>query len=187
MKVEILKEAGYEEALLGMSLSFYDYTQPIDEWWPLQKEKAKDRAKKLAHMQGGHNKFIEHIELWIMVSAPLSWWKHADTYRMASKQSASTMHTIKKRLPLDKKDFAEHVHPAMINTFNTIVKDEKDIGVIADNLPDGFLQTRIWKMSYKTLQNVLAQREGHRLKHWEDFGNQIMEQVEYPELLVKLK
>ena len=185
MQVTILNESGYEEALLGMSLSFYAGKEELFKWWEKQKPKAIKRSAKLAHMQGGHNKFVEHIELWIMVTAPLSFWKHADTYRMSSKQSSSTMHTLKKRLPLDRRSFSEDTHPALINAFNTVAASEKDMRKLADNLPDGFLQERIWKMSYKTLQNILNQREGHRLKHWEDFRNQILQQVEHPELLLK--
>jgi len=185
MDIEILNESGYEDALFGMSLSFYDGLEPTDTWWPKQYPRAKKRAAKLAHMDGGHNKFIEHIEVWMKVKAPLSFWKHADTYRLSSKQSESTMHTLKKRIPLTKDDFSEHVHPAMINAFNTVVRGSKDINLLADNLPDGFLQTRIWKMSYKTLRNVVHQRDGHRLGHWKPFIEQISEQIEHPELIWK--
>lgn len=188
MEVKILQESGYEEALMGMSLSFYDNSLPIEQWWTQEKfEKAQKRANKLAHMQGGHNKLIEQIMVWVYVKAPLSWWKHADTYRISSKQSSSTMHTIKKRHPLTKSDFSESTHQAMINCFNTIVHNEKDISVHADNLPDGFLQERIWLLSYKTLQNVIFQRDGHRLGHWAYFIKLLMEQIEHPELLVQEK
>ena len=180
-----MKEAGYEEALIGMSLSHYDNSEPLDEWWVGQQKKAVKRSSKLANQQGGHNKFIEHIEIWMLINAPLSWWKHADTYRMSSKQSSSTMHTIKKRMPLGSSDFSSSTSSSMICAFNDSVRNEKDINKIADNLPDGFLQLREWKMSYKTLQNIIAQRKGHRLKHWEDFTGQILDQIEHPELLIK--
>ncbi len=185
MKVSITEEHGETEALYGMSLSFYDGKTPPDKWWDEQQDKAAKRAKKLAHMDGGHNKFLEHIEVWMEVRAPLSWWKHADTYRTSSKQSESTMHTLKKRLPLTKKDFSFNVHDNMIEAFNLVAAGTKDISVLADNLPDGFLQTRIWKMSYKTLRNVVHQREGHRLGHWADFIQQVREQIEHPEYIWK--
>ena len=185
MEVKILNEAGHKEALLGMSLSYFDNSEQINDWWPKQEEKAIKRSSKLAHMQGGHNKFIEHIEVWILVNAPLSWWKHADTYRMATKQSSSTMHTIKKRMPLGSSDFSDSTSSSMICAFNDSVRNEKDINKIADNLPDGFLQLRVWKMSYKTLQNIISQREGHKLKHWKEFTDQVLDQIERPELLIK--
>jgi len=186
MKIKILKEAGHDEAMLGMALSYYDNSEPLDAWWTIIRlTKAIARAEKLAHMHGGHNKFLEHIEVWIHVKAPLSFWKQADTYRISSKQSSSTMHTLNKQIPLTHQHFSEDTHPAIINTYNTIVNEEKDILKLADNLPDGFLQDRIWKMSYKTLQNIISQREGHRLKHWKAFGNEILKQIKHPEYLVQ--
>jgi len=117
MKVKLLKEAGFDEALLGMALSYYDGSEPLETWWDEKRTaKAKKRISKLAHIQGGHNKAIEHIEIWMLVNAPLSWWKHADTYRVSSKQSDSTMHTLKKRIPLDNDCFSESTHQAMIRT-----------------------------------------------------------------------
>ena len=79
MKVEILKEAGYDEALLGLSLS---YGTTI--------ERAEEVAKKIASKNGGHNKFLESIIMWIDVTAPRYWWSQMDTYRMMTKQSQST-------------------------------------------------------------------------------------------------
>jgi len=185
MKVKILEEHGHNTALIGMALSYYDNSKPIEQWWDNERSaKAKTRAKKLAHMGGGHSKFLEHIEVWIHVKAPLSFWKQADTYRISSKQSSSTMHTLKKQIPLTHQHFSEDTHPAIINTYNTVVDKEKDVK-LADNLPDGFLQDRIWKMSYKTLQNIISQREGHRLKHWEAFTKEILKQIKHPEYLVQ--
>jgi len=57
--------------------------------------------------------------------------------------------------------------------------------LLADNLPDGFLQNRIWKMSYKTLQNIIKQRRGHRLGYRDMFIDQVLSQVEHPALLVE--
>jgi hypothetical protein len=33
MDISVLREAGYNEALLGMSLSFYDHQIPLEEFW----------------------------------------------------------------------------------------------------------------------------------------------------------
>lgn len=183
MKVRVLKESGYEESLLGMGLSFFKGDMEVDDFFTEKKDNLIRRSEKLSKMQGGHNKFIEHIELWVLVKAPLSWWKHADTYRMASKQSESTMHTLKHRMPLCAEDYSENVHPEVIALYNHLFSKNTPIGELADNLPDGFLQSRIWKMSYKTLQGVISQRKGHRLKHWDQFMSQVLNQVEHPELL----
>ena len=42
---------------------------------------------------------------------------------------------------------------------------DKDIIGIKKRLPEGFLQTRMWCMNYKTLRNVILQRRSHRLPH----------------------
>ena len=185
MEVKIINEAGYTEALFGMSLSFYDGLVPLSTWWAKQARKASTIAPKLAHKDGGHNKFLEHIEVWIMVNAPLSWWKQADTYRMSTKLSTSTMHTLKKRFPLGSEDFSKSTNILIIDTYNSICSEEKDINIIADNLPSGFLQDRLWKVSYKTLRNIVHQRKNHRLKDWDDFIEQVLEQIEHPELINK--
>ena len=65
MQVIRLKEAGWEEALLGMSLSYYDHANDVDAWWQEQFPKAVKRAVKLAHMGGnsGESKFLESMQV----------------------------------------------------------------------------------------------------------------------------
>ena len=81
MKVTILKEAGYEEALLGLSLSF---NRPWSEMVRV--------SKGLYNKDGGHNKFLESIYVWLEVTAPSYWWAEADTYRFSTQQPKSTIH-----------------------------------------------------------------------------------------------
>ena len=45
------------------------------------------------------------------------------------------------------------------------------------------MQRRIVTMNYENLRNIIAQRTGHRLKLWQVFIDQVLEQVEHPELL----
>ena len=47
MNVTILKEAGYEEALMGMAFSYKDRSLEPEEWWVGQKERAISRSVKL--------------------------------------------------------------------------------------------------------------------------------------------
>ena len=84
--VNKLEEAGYQSALFGLSLN---KNQPL--------ENMPDVAKKLCNKSGGHNKFLESIIIWLDVTAPRYWWQDADTYRLSTKQSQSTNHTILKR------------------------------------------------------------------------------------------
>ena len=70
MEIRVRCEAGWEEALIGMSFSHFKNDVPVDTWWVGQREKAIKRAKLLAFKGGGHNKFLESIGIWIEINAP---------------------------------------------------------------------------------------------------------------------
>ncbi len=196
MKVRVLNECGYEEALLGLSLSFYDHAIPLEEFWTPDKiEKAKKRAKALAFRGGGHNKFLASIFVWLYVQAPRCWWSEYDTYKVATTaNSSSTMHTLDKR-EVDLLDFEEGTSLLSIDAFNIMLRNYKtegnmfykDITHLKMNLPEGWLQERQLCINYMTLQNIINQREGHRLKQWNVFIQEIIEQVKHPELLKEMK
>lgn len=73
MKVSIIKEAGYLEALYGLGLS-YDLTSDIPfENFCNNKDlitKMRFVSQKLYDKEGGHNKFLESIYVWIDITAP---------------------------------------------------------------------------------------------------------------------
>lgn len=167
MKVKVLKEAGFEEALAGLALSYNSYPN-------------KKVADRLAWRQGGHNKFLESMVVWIEVTAPRYWWSEADTYRLTTKQSESTMHTLMRR-ELIRDDFEERdVDSVILGRVNKYIR-EKEFLKAKRNLPEGFLQKRVWKVDYKTLQNIIMQRKSHRLPEWKKFVNEMRNQLEYPE------
>ena len=183
MEIEVIGEYGYEQAMLGISLSFNSTI-----------EKSYQVAKSLAHKQGGHNKFLESIQLWIDVDAPRDWWQNADTYRLSTKQSESTMHTITKRL-LNQDDFENDIYACTLVCLNYDIalyqrsvenelKDSLSFN-IKNNLPEGFLQRRIWNMSYKCLQNIYNQRKNHKLPQWHRFLDTVLSQIEHPEFIIK--
>jgi hypothetical protein len=184
MKVKVLREQGYEEAALGFSLSYKSTP-----------ERAKELFSSKAFVQIGENKFLESIYVWLDIVATREWWIQADTYRISTKQSESTMHTIHKR-PLELFDFEfseynrDHIR-LTANYINSIRLDNsltnlQKVKMIKEVLPESFLQRRVWVMNYRTLQNVIIQREHHALEAWQDFIAQIKEQVEHPELLFPL-
>lgn len=188
MQIEITKlhEAGYEQAMIGFAMS---YKITID--------RAKEIAPKYALKEGGHNKFLEHIDLWFVVRAPRYFWSEADTYRLTTKQSESTMHTLIKELTavnihstfeIDKyvndnfEDGWDSVSYAQL-LFIREAALANDIERTKKRLPDGFMQAREWKVSYKDLRNINLQRAHHRLKHWDAMIESALKQVEYPEFL----
>ena len=178
-KMDVIKveEAGYESALFGLSLN---------------KNKNPDEmisvARKLCDKDYGHNKFLESIMVWLSVTAPRYWWQEADTYRMSTKQSESTMHTLIKSFQGNflHSDINKHFESDL--DFGTI---DKIIEYVTDNkltelksiLPEGFIQKRMWCMSYKTLRNIIIQRYTHRLPHLKLFCDSVLVQVDHPELL----
>jgi len=185
MKTIILREAGYEEAALGFSLSYNSNYHRAMELMPT-----------FAFKQGGENKFLESIMLWLDVTAPRFWWQEADTYRVGtSKQSESTMHTICKRL-VSEQDFEYPIENCVINEVNDLISwyndPETDSGGkayyftrVKNILPEGFLQRRIWIMNYKGLQNMYNQRKNHRLPQWQKFFEDIFTQIRHKDFIIK--
>ena len=184
MQVNVLSEHGHELACRGMAYSYKDRAKNVDEWWDSQKEKAERRIGLLAHKDGGHNKALESIVVWIDIEASRAFWSEFDTYRVGtSKQSESTVHTLSKRGPLPE-DFEEGTHWRVIDAFTDVWLSAKgDINVLKMNLPEGFLQRRMVCLNYKVLRNIIAQREGHRLKWWGVFIEAMRAQVLHPEYL----
>jgi hypothetical protein len=187
LTVTKVDEAGYKAALLGLAHN---------------KKKTPEKmslvAQKLADKDGGHNKFLESIVLWLDVRAPRYFWQEADTFRLSTKQSESTMHTLTQEL-LDidpdnpkavQRFLNDNFEPesCTLETLRWIYDAAKANNLIAvkKRLPEGFLQTRTWCMSYKTLRNIILQRRTHRLPHWKEFIRQTLEQADHPKLLPEL-
>lgn len=184
MKLKILEEHGYESALRGMAYSYKDRALDPDEWWSGQFDKAAKRAPLLAPKGLGHNKFLESIQVWIDVEAPRSFWQEFDTYRVGTtKQSESTMHTLQKRKPTYD-DFEMGTTTATIDCFiNQWENLKSDIVKLKENLPEGYLQRRVVCTNYKVLLNILQQRKDHRYIRWQQFLDDLLNQVQHPELL----
>ena len=183
--VRVLCEAGFKEALFGLSLSYRTLT-------PLEINGTKryfddDQhflklckiAETLAFKQGGHNKFLESMQVWLLIRGSLSFWKQFDTYRVGTtKQSESTMHTLRKRA-LTENDFTKETFciPTITQNFS--------IDEMRDSLPSGFLECRVVNTNYKTLQNIIHQRKNHKSKKWNTFIEMLLKQVKFPQFLIK--
>lgn len=176
INVTLLNESGFHEAMLGLSLSY-----------GIDISKAYSVALKLYPKDGGHNKFLESMYMWLDITAPRYWWQEADTYRVGcSKQSQSTMHTLVR----DLKD--GHIYWQKHFTIEPCEEVKKlllryaaadDIASVKAVLPEGFMQRRIWCLNYKTLRNILMQRSEHRLKEWKVFCKEVLLNAAYPEFL----
>jgi hypothetical protein len=193
MIVRKLSEYGREEALLGLSLSFYDHQDNIQDWWyeSGKEVKAAKQAGVLAFKGLGHNKYLASIGVWLYIQAARCWWSEFDTYKVGvTANSSSTMHTLSRR-QTNENDFEQGTSLSSIEAFNSCLQDYKDpestfyhdITRLKLNLPEGWLQERQVFCNYMSLQNIIKQRTGHRLDYWDIFCDRVLEQVDYPELL----
>jgi hypothetical protein len=196
MIVRKLSEHGDEEAVLGLSLSFYVHQEPLDDWWTLEKAaKASRRSEVLAFKGRGHNKYLASMMVWLYVQAPRCWWSEFDTYKVGvTANSSSTMHTLDKRIT-NMGDYELGTSYYCVEAFNRCLEEYKNpnslhyknISRLKLNLPEGWLQERQICCNYMSLQNIIRQREGHRLTYWTTFIDAVLDQVDYPELLKETK
>ena len=172
MELRILRESGYEEALLGLSLSFNrdPGTMPAV-------------AQRLAFKGDGHNKFLESIVAWLDVRAPRYFWQQLDTYRVGvTKQSESTMHTMT-RTQLQQEHFEHPLPEDLLRHLNELIAADR-WQEVKSLLPESFLQRRILCTNYMALQRMIRQRSTHRLPEWKRFISELLRQATHPELLV---
>ena len=195
MRYKFLQCAGFESSVYGMMLSFGKTS--FDNFGALYSD-VERLATKLAPMDGGHNKFLEQIQYWILIKAPLFWWKQADTYRVGiSKSSESTMHKSWKN-GLTQEMFETPIFQDTLNNLNNSIREYNSPLVTPDrkkylesliigNLPDAYLQTRLLNVNAKCLRNMYFQRRDHKLKQWRDFCDWIKTELPYGDLITAEK
>lgn len=158
MKVKIIEEAGFQSAMRGLARSYDRETSDMPEV-----------ALKLSSLDRGHNKFLESMVVWMDVDAPRYWWSEFDTYRVGmTKQSDSTMHTLKNRQIL-MEDFELPIPSSYLNFLNSSIIGNMPIEELKNVLPDGFIQGRTVCTNYKVIRHIIIQRHSHKLKCWRVF------------------
>jgi len=185
MHVTVLNESGFDQAIYGLSLSHgADARSP----------QLRATAKRLAFQDGGHNKFLESICVWLDIRCPRYLWQELDTYRIGTtKQSESTMHTLVNRLKelsgegCYEQYIVNHFEPGSISRvqFEMLVYAAKDDDFLLCKrlLPEGFLQRRVVCTNYKTLRNLILQRRNHKLPHWQELITGVLSQLEHSDFL----
>ena len=158
-------------------------------------------ATRLIKAGTEHRKFLRMIHVQMDVTAPLYWWKEADTYKVGTTaNSCSTMHKIAaKEFALD--DFShDHLFNdavvyngyvstsvlecviGALNEFRNLfleTKDKRYWWQMIQLLPSSYNQRRTWDMSMETLLSILHQRKNHKLDEWNEFRDVCLEQVPY--------
>ena len=182
MKIELINCRGFNAALFGIGLShgltsgkrLEDIGSPVGDEMPNDlRERLEKVAGRLAPMDGGHNKFLRQIAYWWDATFPRFLWQEVDQYRIGvTTQSESTMHTITHR-ELTQDDFEYEIHPFILGGLNGLIegyretKSDKAFLLLKNQLPEGFLQRRVWSLSLANMKNIYAQRKNHRLPQWQ--------------------
>lgn len=170
MKIYNIEEHGFDRAMFGLARSYNQNVKNMPEV-----------ALKLGPKDLGHNKFLESIVVWMEIEAPRFWWSEFDTYRGdlddmkgITKQSDSTMHTLKRK-NLTQEDFEYLIPHEYLFHLNKKIANNGPIEEIKNDLPDGFIQGRTVCTSYKVLRNIILQRHNHKLPQWRYFCEKMQE------------
>ena len=155
-----------------------------------------DLMKRLVKAGTDHRKFMRMIVVYADVTAPLYWWKEADTYKVGTvRNSCSTMHKItEKEFSLD--DFShEHLSDDSIKLLKDIVfilnfhrekyletKDKNYWWQLIQLLPSSYNQRATLMLNYEVLTNIYHSRKNHKLDEWHIFCDWI-ETLPHSELI----
>ena len=139
--------------------------------------------KNLVKAGTDHRKFLRFITVSLDVTAPLYWWKEADTYKVGTAcNSCSTMHKIhSKEFCID--DFShEHLDEHSTGLLDQIIgflniyrkyyletKNKDDWWNMIQILPTSYNQKRTLLLNYEVLANMYGSRRNHKLDEWREF------------------
>lgn len=152
-------------------------------------------AQSLICAGSEHRKFMRQIFVTVDITAPLFWWKEADTYKVGTtSNSTSTMHKLA-TTPIDVDHFEidDYFDSFEISEFDTLgnfinedlipvleslrlkyleTKDKTYWKELIRWLPESWLQTRTVTMNYENLFAMCSkgQRRFHKLTEWSGDG-----------------
>ena len=160
--------------------------------------------KKLCKAGTDHRKFMRMITVYVDVTAPLYWWKEADTYKVGTvRNSCSTMHKItEKEFTLD--DFSiddfpfedDFIEINLSDCFKNVIADcemyrqkyletgdKKYWRGLIQLLPSSYNQRATLMLNYEVLANIYHSRKAHKLDEWQEFCKWV-ETLPYSELIM---
>jgi hypothetical protein len=143
-----------------------------------------------------HSKIIRGLQTYVEITAPRYWWQEWITYVIGvleinptidwvSLNSESTMHTIKKGVT--DKDFTSEVTGNNKEEIKRIIHWNNNIEYIKANLPEGYLQTRTFQVSYQAWRRIYQQRYNHKLEEWNENIIEFIESLPFAEQLITIK
>ena len=169
-------------------------------------------AQRMIGAGTDESKFMRQIFVSMDITAPLYWWKEADTYKIATvSNSCSTMHKItsseitEENYSFDPEpdkpltDLPTNDYVRILDIKNRAVadvewlrkkynetEDKRYWRLLIQINPDGWLQKRTWTGNYQNLRNMYFARKNHKLIEWRQFC-QIIEQLPYSKELICYK
>lgn len=217
IKIENIEVFNFEGAFRGLR-------NPMNSWNKsdsyidalINKYIVGENDLKLAQRMIGagtdESKFMRQIFVSMDITAPLYWWKEADTYKIATvSNSCSTMHKItsseitEENYSFDPEpdkpltDLPTNDYVRILDIKNRAVadvewlrkkynetKDKRYWRLLIQINPDGWLQKRTWTGNYQNLRNMYFARKNHKLIEWIQFC-QIIEQLPYSKELICYK
>ena len=224
IKIENFEVLGWEHAIRGMRNPMNSWEQSDSYKTHIEDPETMETAtheffvgdndldlmKRLRKAGTDHRKFMRMLVVYVDITAPLYWWKEADTYAVGVvKNSCSTMHKIHaKEFTLD--DFShEHLcedgicllrniiealndcrdmhqnyeQYLKLGEFDPVITSKKDIWwQMIQLLPSSYNQKRTVMLNYEVLANIYKSRKNHKLDEWHDLCRWI-ENLPYSELI----
>lgn len=219
IKIENTEVFNFEGAFRGLrnpmnswdkSDSYWDFPEHPDRY--IIGEKDLKLAQRMISAGTDESKFMRQIFVSMDITAPLYWWKEADTYKIATvANSCSTMHKItsgeiteenysfdpepdKKLTDLPTDDYIRilNIKQRAIEDVEWLRKKYKETGdkrywrLLIQANPDGWLQKRTWTGNYQNLRNMYFARKNHKLIEWREFC-QMIENLPYSKELICYK
>ena len=201
MKFENTKVFGFENAIVGIRLPMSkDYNDALSKSDSFEDENGNyiigPNDTKLiktlmsADISGGHGKpnakFLRMIHVQVAITAPLSFWKEWDTYKVATvSNSTSTMHKIQSyeitKDCFELKPNGRISNYIIVDDLESLRKkylETKDKDVWYDliyGLNDSWLQIRMCDLNYSTLSDMVHWRQNHKQNCWSGKDNPEME------------
>ena len=170
MKIETIEVAGLAGALTALRLPFGKEvrsdinikTEPFIAIDNITKEKSnylawhghinihnKDLALMTTLIKRGdeHAKVVRGIMVWAKITAPVSWWREEETYRMGLERLAS--------------ESTMHIEGGGLSG--------EELVQLKSAIPMGKELTKVDMFSYQALRKMVVQRHNHRLPEWHLF------------------
>lgn len=224
MKFESTEVWGFEHAIRGMRNPLESWSKSDSKYIDIESEEGIELQSKGIYYKIGkndlelmqklikagseHRKFMRQILVSVDITAPLYWWKEADTYKVGTvSNSTSTMHKLASTpitmgcFEMDDFDYfvgqnendIGHIWEGLIYDLEYLrqkyneTKDKRYWKELIRLLPESWLQKRTITMNYENILNMYRQRKNHKLTEWSKSFCDWIKTLPYAEELIYLE